>query len=64
MPQQLSPQHKIIEDKIKSLTESQGYGEIVIVVRAGCISQIKTTTSEKYEFTDQREEPGSVSSCK
>lgn len=48
-----------IEERIKSLTSSQGYGEVVIVIRAGLVRTVKVTYSDNYDIQDQREEPGS-----
>lgn len=53
-----------IQDKINYLTSSQGYGEVVIVIRAGLVRTVKTTSSENYDDGGHREEPGSPKSCK
>jgi len=61
----LNEHEKIVIERIKSLTECQGYGEIVIVIRAGSICSVRKTTSENINLdVPQREEPGDVQECK
>lgn len=53
--QKLSKSENLILSKIKSLTAIQGYGNVVIVIRAGSIESVQIT--QNYLLRDIKEEP-------